>query len=568
MTAFKIHLPALLLAAGLAACGSSTAPDRATVASPVLPPPSGIVLDAKGCPAGGDLTTAAAILPGLLPSDDQLSAWQRYMVGLGPRFDGSPALKSFHDFLAAQLAASGLTVKREPITFDWWLHKHWSLKLIEADGTETTIPAPAYFPYSGFTPEGGITAELADAGSGLPTDFAAGNFTGKIAFFSVDVPPLKLGVFYANASYIHDPDQTFSPTTDYKRAWTYIVSPQLSVITPQQTTSLSFAKTAGAIGAIVSFDGSPANTEGQYLPFENTDPGNSPAVPTLFVDRATGDQLKAKIATGAKVRLELVVEQHPKDSSDDIVATLPGTNPDEFLIVNSHTDGTSDAEENGGLGVIALARYFAALPASCRQRTMVFALTPGHFYGSGMGGDTGRFITRHPEIIAKAVGSLTIEHLGQTEWLDDSTGFHPTGQYEAGVFFGSATPIQLLMKNAVVAEDLRRVLVSRPIGAIYFGVGSNLNSAGVPNAAYITGPNSLASFAQNQHLDQFDVRRMAAEIRTATRIAASMDATATTTLCAGMTPSQSGGSTGCSSVPAPSSALLQSRSFRSTTPRS
>ena len=49
------------------------------------------------------------------------------MVDLGPRFTGSPAHKSWHDFLAAQLAASGFSVVREPIPLEWWLHQKWSL---------------------------------------------------------------------------------------------------------------------------------------------------------------------------------------------------------------------------------------------------------------------------------------------------------------------------------------------------------------------------------------------------------------------------------------------------------
>lgn len=522
---------------GLAACGHSSAPT----------PRSGLPPGASGCPAGGDLLRAADILPGLLPDADTLFAWQAHMVGLGPRFDGSPALKSWHDFMAQKLAGYGLSVQREPLPIDWWEHRQWSLRLSQG-GIETVVPVASYYPYSGHTPEGGIVGAVVDVGQGLPTDFAAADVSGKIAFFEVDLLPAKAAIFYANASYVHDPDLSMTPASDYKRMSLSILSPQMSIIQPDETRSLHLAQNGGAIGAIISIEASAENAAGQYTPFHGH-PGLNYGVPTLYVDRATGDQIKARLALGAQARLELVVDEHRADTTDDIIATLPGTKPDEYLIFNTHTDGTSASEENGGLGVLAMAQYFAALPQGCRQRTMVFVLTPGHFHG-GIGGDTDRFIEHHPEIVSRTVASLTMEHLGQTEWLDDATGFHASGHYEPAVFFGSVAPaIQAIMKNAVVAEDLRRVIVSRPIGAVYFGVGSPLNLAGVPNAAYITGPHSLYSFADNQHLNKVDRQRMAAEVRTFARVAAALDATDTATLCAGMTPSDSGAATAC--VPAP-----------------
>ena len=176
---------------------------------------------------------------------------------------------------------------------------------------------------------------------------------------------------------------------------------------------------------------------------------------------------------------------------------------------------------------------------------MKFVLTPGHFHG-GIEGDIGRFLANHPEIVAKSVASLTPEHLGQEEWLDDDAGWHASGFHEPGVFFGSVAPaIQAAMTNAVMAENLVRTIVSRPIGVIYFGLGSDLNLHGIPNAAYLTGPNMLYSFANNQHLDKVDYNRMNTEIRTFTRIATTFLNEDSAVLCAGMTPNTGLGATGC-----------------------
>lgn len=528
-----------LLLGALSACDNSDSNSAGgggiTQPGPVAPPAQPLPPGPMSCPAAADpLTAAPQILPELLPDESTLAAWQKYMVDLGPRFTGSPAHKKYHEFMVQQLRAAGLDIVREPVPLEWWDHQRYSLTLIEG-GVETKVPVASYYPYSGSTPLGGIVAPLADAGNGLPHEFILGNVAGKIAFYEEDMLPLTAALFFLTATYVHDPDMTLTPLTPYRRA-------SVSFLTPQELLSLGQAASAGAVGAIISYDASFENAEGQYTPFL-TNPADSQGVPALYVDRATGDMIKAKIAQGAQARLELVVEKHLNDATEDIIATLPGMNPDEYIIVNTHSDGTSAAQENGTLGVMALARYFATLPIQCRQRTMIFTLNPGHFH-SGINGDTERFIDNHPEIIAKSVGSLTLEHLGQTEWVDDATGFHPTGEFEPGVFYGSHNAVQLLMANAVIAEDLRRVFVARPIGVIYFGVGSPLNARGVPNAAYITGPNMMLAFGQGQHLDKVDYSRMAAEIRTATRIAAAMDATDTATLCLGMI-SQSLQSTGC-----------------------
>ncbi len=494
-----------------------------------LPPPGPV-----SCPDPGSLTAAAEVLPERLPDLATLQRWQEHMVSLGPRFTGSPAHKAWHQFIVDEFERAGLEVRRDPVPLEWWDHQKYTLTLIE-NGVETPVQVASYYPYSGFTSPGGITAPIVNAGIGLPTDFL--NASGNIVFYEENMLPLTAALFYATASYVHDPDRTLTPLTPYKRA-------SVSFLTPQETLSLGVAASLGAVGAIISYDASFENAEGQYTPFL-TSPDGSQGVPALYVDRKTGDMIKQKIANGAQARLELVVEKHLDDATEDIIATLPGSNPDEILIVNTHSDGTSAAQENGTLGVMALARYFASLPLACRARTMIFTLNPGHFH-SGINGDTQRFIDNYPDIIARSVASLTLEHLGQTEWIDDvEDGFRPTGMVEPAAFYGSGNLMQSFIANAVIAEDLRRTFVARPIAVIYFGVGSALNSRGVPNASFISGPNMMLAFGQNQHLDKVDYNRMSSEIRTFARLATALDSADKALLCIGMLP-QSLEPTGCS----------------------
>ncbi len=514
---------ALLAACGEGGRGFDAVTDRGADLQGVADP--GYV-----CPLAGNELQVAEIDSTLLMDEAELGMWQQRMVELGPRLTGSPALDAWHDQLAAELEWMGLEVERENVPVTWWDHREWSLDMLDGESPEP-ITLSSYYPYSGFTPDAGVTAEIVDIGKGLPQDFILNDVAGKIVFLEVDLLPLTLALFYATASYVHDPDLNTTPLTDYTRMSLSILTPQLSILPPEQTTALEMAEMQGAVGAVISLQGSADNVAGQYSPF-HAGPGDH-HVPAVYVDRETGDALKQRL-NGQQATLRLLVEESVNPGMTDIIATLPGQS-DEVVIVNTHTDGTSSAEENGTIGVLSMARYFSSLPLKCRQRTFVFVLTPGHFQGSV--DDTTRFIRNHPDIIARAVGSVTPEHLGQAEWLDDANGFHPSGLPEPGVFYGSYAPaVQGMMAQAVMAEDLRRVIVSRPIGPIYFGVGSPLNQNGVPNAGYLTGPNTLYSWASNQHLDKMDYARMAAEIRTTTRVAATMDGASRTALCIGMTP--------------------------------
>ena len=125
-------------------------------------------------------------------------------------------------------------------------------------------------------------------------------------------------------------------------------------------------------------------------------------------------------AGGAKATLRLEADLIPDTSTDTLIATLPGESSDEIIIVNTHTDGPNATEENGGVGIVALAKYFAKIPKSERKRTVVFVLTTGHFSGPYVPSVRG-VIEQHPELTKKAVAAVTIEHLGCREWVDDAS---------------------------------------------------------------------------------------------------------------------------------------------------
>jgi hypothetical protein len=229
----------------------------------------------------------------------------------------------------------------------------------------------------------------------------------------------------------------------------------------------------------------------------------------LYVDRDTGTRLRRLAAGTPRTRLTLTAQLDPKAPTDSIVGIMPGDgSTDEVLILNTHTDGQNAFEENGSVALVEMARYFKALGPKARRRTLVFSLFTGHF-GPGLPQAEG-FVKNHPDLIARAAASVTVEHFGATEWLDDVRGYHPTGYNEMGAIWHSQTPIIAPTIEAMRADNFVRTSALRPAGDYMIAVGGPLHKAGVPSLSYIAGPNYLV--ALGDHLDKLDPRLFRSEL--------------------------------------------------------
>ncbi|HET9732503.1 MAG TPA: hypothetical protein VFP54_07500 [Acidimicrobiales bacterium] len=505
---------------------------------------------ALGAAAGAALGTAptsrasAATTPSLA-SPSELSRWLRVMANGGPRFTGTRAHNSYIDFLDTQLSGIGLRTHRDRQHFTRWTVRSWGLDL---QHPAEKLTAASYYSYSGATPPGGITAELCYCGvlpppslPGNPLYLAAtsvaaqaalaqanagvvdrlvqdsGGVTGRIAVVDVPLPPpTPFGSLYADMSYLYDPAGTLGPTADFKRAGLLLLLPTLN----------AFAA-AGALGVIFVVDASAANAAGQYAPFIEPLQG----LPALLVDRDTGARLRSAAGTRRKATMVLDAHLQPNTPSDTLWAELPGAT-DEVIIVNTHTDGPNVAEENGGLALVSLARYFSKLPTSGRRRGLVFLAATGHFAAELK--STNGWVADHQDLVSRAAAGLCLEHLGSREWLDDPlAGYRPSGLPEPALVFHSQTPIVDYGIQATDAAALDRTAFLRPLGATFLGEGAALHEAGVPTLGFIPLPNYLLSFSDNQHLDKVDPRLMSRQIAWAARLIRMVDPVPTAALKAG-----------------------------------
>jgi hypothetical protein len=439
----------------------------------------------------------------LMPSQKEVWDWQVWMAKLGPKYTGNAAHTEFVEFLAKGLTTAGLDVQREHYTFPRWEAKRWEISIAPSSGAPFKPAVTSYFPYSGDTPPAGVTGELVYAGS--PGAFKLDGLQGKIALVDFKLNHRKWAEVY-------EPWGIYPPTAHFPAD----VHPARGGIS-----DLTQFQKAGAVGVIIAWtDVSDANAADQYTPFSRP-PQN---IAGLYVGKDTGAKLKALAGTGTKATVVLEAQTFPNTPTDTLIATLPGTRTDEIVIVNTHTDGPNATEENGGVGILALAKYFAKLPKSARNRTIVFPLTSGHFAGPWVPSMRG-VMQNYPDMIKKAVAALTVEHLGCMEWLDnEQMQYKPTGEPEWSVAITENKPTGTILVEALQGSGDRKTAVVNPVHGGWLGEGGGLARAGVPTIGYIPQPNYLLAGPANGCIEKLDATLLHSQIEVFAKTIHKMDA--------------------------------------------
>jgi hypothetical protein len=432
--------------------------------------------------------------PEKFPSSQMVWSWEQRLSSLSPPFTGSPHHTAYVDWLDRELQAARLETQRRSFTFSYW--EPQSYGLWDPDGQR--IPTTGYQPYSGETSASGITAPLHYAGTAPNLDYVGA--AGKIVVYEAPLPPVPSGSLYTPFGYYPPDSGAEVPAVEVNPQWAFITAP-----------SLAPAKAAGAVGVIRVW----TNISDEAAMHQDQ-PWHSPpaGIPALWVGRSAGEQLKALADANQTITLKLHATVTPDRPTDNLWAVLPGQT-DEAIIINSHSDGCNSLEENGGLGVLALAKYFSQIPLSQRLRTLVFLITTGHF-SHGMVAGTSTWQAENPELMRRAVACVTLEHLGGMEWGDDEEGrYRPTGkvafqpmltglQSMADVFLQSA--------EAVKADRMEALNVT---GAPYFGEGSSFWQAGIPTISFIGGTWYTFTAPPLGELVKLDPDRLYVEIGTA-----------------------------------------------------
>lgn len=466
----------------------------------------------------------------------------------------------------------GFRLRTDRHTFGRWLAKSWSMDISQpaTSGPSGPVPLAYYYPYSGRTPRQGVTGRLVDLGT-YPAAVIGTSGTGYAPEFWL---PASGGIALVRAAPSTFPlASTTTATGGYERgktseqaaadyeayaalqtnpAYVGIFSP----VGPQD------AKAAGVKAVVVAYTGMPDDEVAhQYNPFITPYPSASglptpgdPGCPAVWVGDATGAALSRSARTGAATAtVRLTADITAGAATETVWGWLPGSKPGARpLIVNTHTDGPNATEENGALGMLALARYFAGRP---HARDIYFAFVTGHFQlpqftrpiptqRPEAGSDaTSVWMADHPGIYQSAVAGLTVEHLGCTQWLNNDEGrYVATDRYEFGTTYTCQHAASTSTTNVEQAAWLGAVRAvartGRPVGPVaavqptplYLGEGAPLYAGGLGTVSLVPLPTYLLQAGSRQRprlldLEKLDKRLAYAQILAFARTLATLDAT-------------------------------------------
>ena len=509
---------------------------------------------------------AATGMPGL----PEVWQWEEQLVGFGTRYTGSSGHAAYVDWLAGQLSAvPGFRMRTDRLTFNRWLARDFALTVSvpASAGRSGPVPLTYYYPYSGQTPPGGVTGRLVDLGlyplaSGYTEAFWA-PARGGIALVRTAPPVFSLDLAQtATGGYV--PGQiSVQAAADYAAYAAALTNPAWQGIF--EPVPLLDAKDAGVLGVVVAWTGVPDDEViNQYNPFTTSYPAASglptpgdPGCPAVWVGDSAGTELAALAADGqARATLVLTADITVGAATETVWGWLEGSgNTGTNIIINTHTDGPNATEENGGLGLIALARHLAALPS--RNHDMYFALVTGHFqlpqfsrtilnpaHPEIGNGAVSVWMLDHPGIYQAAVLGVTAEHLGATMWTDDPvTGqYVPAGGSEWGTTYTMQRDVISLVNAeqdaylAAVAEVNASGWPDYPVATVrpgtipaYFGEGSSLYAAGLGTVSLCPLPTYLLQAGDAQQpqlldLDKLDQRLMYGQILALARTIGTLDA--------------------------------------------
>jgi hypothetical protein len=472
--------------------------------------------------AGLRVADSAGVVP--LPSAAQVRADFQRMVDFGPRLTGNAGHNAYIAWLEEELTAAGVELLPcSSYELTRWEVGKWELDLLSGPGAGP-VKLTSYYPRCQETSAAGLSGPLVYGGT-LPvpsineadiTSVLAGvqawpeqmaswveGLTGTLeglegSILVVDLPvplPLVFGALLPISTYLNWPGHSFADWIgiDYKRLW----------LLPGLQMPLSEFAVTGCKGVVFILDGSYEGLAGLYGPFDS----GFASLPAVYVDRDTGTKLRGLAGARPKARLTVTAEREVV-RSPSLVGVIHGEKA-ENLILNSHTDGEGVAEENCGVSILELARHFGSLPQGQRlARSIVISLFTGHM--DPQLPEAQGFINDNPTLVANAAAALTLEHFGMSEWVDDESGYHATGEAEVMAIWTTQGDMLTATRESVEKFGLPRTALFRP--PVQFGVGMPFQTKGIPQIGAISGPNYLITIDKNSDMDKLDAELASQQI--------------------------------------------------------
>jgi hypothetical protein len=166
-----------------------------------------------------------------------------------------------------------------------------------------------------------------------------------------------------------------------------------------------------------------------------------------MLDRVAGQKVLADAGAGKSATLVLDAHQEENATAYEIVATLPGRNygtaNDEAILLATHVDGPSLAEDNGGLGILAVLNYYAKIPQAQRPKSIVVYFESRHFIAGTEASYPLSIIEELPGRFKTVVGGLALEHFGGLQFAETDNNYAATGRAATTHVWGWPNPLAI-----------------------------------------------------------------------------------------------------------------------------
>ena len=455
---------------------------------------------------------------GFMSTEEAIHAWHAAKDSMGgPTMTGSPSWKNYLQILEKGLRESGVVdIFRNPFAFTRWYttefpdDSNWSLRV---EGKK--IKVASYGCNSGQTPGDGVTGELVVFKEGMPADA----LRGKIAIVVNERG--AGGSRGTDYEYLSNPETFPNPLVPRSEEAALSPFPIMGLGPAEQALTAG-----GALGALIVMPLSYDALSGVYtfgVPKLHD-------MPSLYLDRDTGAQMIEAAQAGKKATLRLIAQTEEAEAYQ-LFGYLPGkdygTPDDKQILLVTHTDGPSISQENGGLGILAMVKYFAHIPQAERPRTLMIFYDCRHYMpGAERAFAAQDYGATHPDIYKNAIAAIGIEHLGQIQVAEGSgKPYHRTNQVElSSVWITNNQKLVDIAIKAVKDNHLPRAQVQCPgrkgihggQQGPWYGLGNIARRINVPGASTM---GSMTGYWTTQaRLDYLDTRQFVTEIATMNQI--------------------------------------------------
>lgn len=409
-----------------------------------------------------------------LVGTEQLLSWITLLSRYPHRLAGTPSGHQAEDDIEAEFRRiDGLEVGVDEMNIPLW---QANANRLSIGSREISV---SFVPYSGFTPEGGLSAQLVYARNGSSRDFRKIDARGKIAVVDASETRCRRD---GNFGIAYPLNMLGGLGPGYGEADPNFVGRYF-----QERNAQLQAQKAGAIGLIVLLDKTCVPSEHFYLPYD----GQPKDMPALYAARDSAPFIRQAAKDGTEAHMTLLGTS-TFSTTKNVWARLPGRTPSTVLVTSHHDAvGPGVIEDGSGVAqVLGAAWSWAQVPQQDRPCELWFVAAAGHFL-AGHGGSI--FVERHPDVVRQAKGLVTVEHVSAREAELSDNELQLTGRPQSSFIYthnGTDRYVKAALTNAPQPQtEVVRAPFGIPLSdAAGFVQGGREIDVEIPFASWISAP--------------------------------------------------------------------------------